>query len=121
MRKKWFFMTILFALIGWGVMAEEINLEGIQHGDYSKYLAEKGVGTVATIVIPNKETATEIAGAIAKNIIEDIDNRAVLITFDDGTNTWIVSFDDDLEKLGGEFSIALQASDGCVIKMWFDE
>ncbi len=121
MRKKWFFMTILFALIGWGVMAEEINLEGIQHGNYSKYLAEKGVGTVETIVIPNKETATEIAGAIAKNIIEDIDNRSVLITFDDGTNTWIVSFDDDLEKLGGEFSIALQASDGCVIKMWFDE
>ena len=86
MRKKWFFMTILFALIGWGVMAEEINLEGIQHGDYSKYLAEKGVGTVETIVIPNKETATEIAGAIAKNIIEDIDNRSVLITFDHGSS-----------------------------------
>lgn len=82
-------------------------MDGIQHGDYSEYLAEKGVGTVETIVIPNRETATEIAGAIAKNIIEDIDNRSVLITFDDGTNTWIVSFDDDLEKLGGEFSIAL--------------
>ena len=41
-------------------MAEEINLEGIQHGDYSKYLAEKGVGTSVLMMIWKNSAASSL-------------------------------------------------------------
>lgn len=84
------------------------------------------VGTYADAVIPDKETALEMAKAIFSGMKKGKEEQEYVpqsVFYDDQDEVWIVSFweNSDAFVLGGGCSIAMQKSDGKVLRIWFGE
>ena len=79
------------------------------------------------VAIPDVETALDIATAIFGNIQKEHeglwDHYAQYVLYDEENEIWIVGFKKPgrLEWFGGNTSIALQKSDGRVLKVWAGE
>jgi len=83
-------------------------------------------GNYSEAVIPDKETAVSVAYAVFKGIDKDEKYKNYCpqtIFFDEADDIWIVSFWDGTKgnTLGDCCSIAIQKSDGKVIRIWFEE
>ncbi len=85
------------------------------------------VGTYkAQDVISDKETALEIAKVIFDRMKKSEDVKEYvpqLVFYDNQDEIWIVSFwkDSEQDVLGGDCNIAMQKSDGKVLRIWFGE
>ena len=94
-------------------------------GSYFDKNWEESIGTYKGAVIPDKDTAMNVAISIFDGMSksEEVAEYVVQsIFYDEQDEIWIVSFWKDSENLiGGDCSIALQKKDGKVIRIWFGE
>ena len=100
-------------------------------GDYSSlfHLDEIVPGTYLEPVVPDKETACKIAQAIFDGIPKYGEEQKFTLQnvfYDAEDEIWIVSFWEDWDDsgeitMGYDCSIAIQKSDGKVVKIWFGE
>ena len=90
---------------------------------------EETVGTYEGNVVPTKEIAISIAQAIFDGL-ENVGNIADYVIqevfYDEEDHVWVVSFwpemeDPDEAWVGGDCSIAIQQTDGKVLRIWFGE
>lgn len=84
------------------------------------------IGTYKEAVVPNKETALEIAKAIFNGMEKTEDEKQFVpqsVFYDEQDEIWIVSFWKDSSEyiVGGGCSIAIQKADGKVLRIWFGE
>ena len=121
MKKIIVVMWVFIFLIGGSSMAEYAAKHNVEIGDYSKMLNMDAVGLVNSDAIPNADIAVGVARSIALGIDENIELSDSFVYFDNVTETWIVCLDDEPDAIGGELYIALRKTDGCVVKMWFEE
>ena len=106
----------------------EVSYEsGVYH---DKDWTETEPGTYQGPAIPDKETALHIATAIFGGMEKSEEAKvftAQKVFFDTEDEIWIVSFwkepelPNDMLCVGNDCSIALQKSDGEVLKIWFGE
>lgn len=85
---------------------------------------EDELGTYEGSVIPDQETAEDVALSIYKNIQKQYKLDLILksVFYDDVDEIWIVSFGNkDINYDGLSCSIAMQKIDGKVLRIWFDE
>lgn len=105
---------------------KENNMIEYESGNYYNKNWDESVGTYQKAIVPNKETAIEIAKVIfngmdkSKEAQEYIPNSAF---YDVQDKVWIVSFGKDANKttLGGDCCIAIREEDGKVLRIWFGE
>ena len=94
-------------------------------GSYFDKNWEESIGTYKGAVIPDKDTAMNVAISIFDGMSksEEVAEYVVQsIFYDEQDEIWIVSFWKDSENIiGGDCSIALQKKDGKVIRIWFGE
>lgn len=91
--------------------------------DYSKWEIEWGVYNYD--VIPDAETAVKVAMQIYSSMEDGYSNKSYVpqhVFFDESKQVWIVSFwnKNDI-SLGGDYSIAIQKSDGKVLRIWLND
>lgn len=77
-------------------------------------------------VVPDKETAVRIAKAVFEGMekpTDFINHKPQSVVYNEEDEVWIVGFWEttDMPKLGGDCSIAIQKSDGKVVRIWFGE
>ncbi len=106
----------------------EVSYEsGVYH---DKDWTETEPGTYKGAAIPDKETALHIATAIFDGMEKSEEAKAFTaqkVFFDTEDEIWIVSFweepalPDDMLRVGNDCSIALQKSDGKVLRICFGE
>ena len=97
-----------------------------QAGNYYDKNWHDTVGTYTGAAIPDKETAVEVAKAIFSGMDTSENMRRYVpkyIFYDEKDEIWIISFGEDSDEitLGGDCSIALQKTDGKVLRIWFGE
>lgn len=94
-------------------------------GSYFDKNWDESIGTYKGAVIPDKDTAINVAISIFDGMSksEEVAEYVVQsIFYDEQDEIWIVSFWKDSENtIGGDCSIALQKKDGKVIRIWFGE
>ena len=94
-------------------------------GSYFDKNWDESIGTYKGAVIPDKDTAMNMAISIFDGMSksEEVAEYVVQsIFYDEQDEIWIVSFWKDSENIiGGDCSIALQKKDGKVIRIWFGE
>ena len=105
---------------------EKIDMVKFESGNYFNKDWSENVGTYKKEAVPNKEVALEIAQAIFNGIDKSEKVREYVpqsIFYDEQDEIWIVSFwkESDEITLGGDCSIAIQKSDGKVLRIWFGE
>ena len=105
---------------------EEHNMIALEFENYPNKNWEDSVGTYTQDVIPNKESAVEVASAIYRHLSiasEEQSYTPQAVFYDKTDRIWIVSFSDASKKdtVGGDCSIALQQKDGKVLRIWFGE
>ena len=81
--------------------------------------------------IRDRQTAVAVAQAIFDNSIKNkyVDYKnctGIMVSYDSENGVWVVSFSKTSDNpneyiLGGGYSIAIQKSDGKVLKMWASE
>ena len=89
------------------------------------------VGVHKGDVVPDEQTAVAVAQAIFDNSIKNkyVDYKnctRIMVSYDSENGVWVVSFSKTSDNpneyiLGGGYSIAIQKSDGKVLKMWASE
>lgn len=130
MKKKIFLLFIMIlsflSLSACQNIQEQNNMIEYQSGNYHDKNWNDMVGTYSEPVIPDKETAVEVAKAIfnGMNTSEDMNgNVPKSVFYDEQDEIWIISFGEDSDEntLGGDFSIAIQKTDGKVLRIWFGE
>ena len=94
-------------------------------GSYFDKNWEESIGTYKGAVIPDKDTAMNVAISIFDGMSksEEVAEYVVQsIFYDEQDEIWIVSFwKDSANIIDGDCSIALQKKDGKVIRIWFGE
>ena len=105
---------------------EEMNGVDLEKGVLADKNWDETVGTYQGAVVPNEEVALEIAKTIF-NAMEKSDAAQEYVPqsvfYDEQDEVWIVSFWKETEEItvGGDCSIAIQKSDGKVLRIWFGE
>ena len=130
MKKKLVLILILaFAVI----LFSSCNSKGMKNdmvnyevGAYHDKNWDETIGSYQGEVIPDKETALEMAKAIFNGMEKSKESQHFIpqsIFFDEKDEIWIVSFGKDSNEiiLGGDCSIAMQKKDGKVLRIWFGE
>lgn len=109
-----------------GHLITGIDLDGVRIDNYSEHLDPSLPGTVERIAIPNAETAVKVADAITAGMIDF--EPEISVCFDEENGIWIVNYAETeiidgvpIIVCGGDLSIALQASDSRVVRIWFGE
>lgn len=97
-----------------------------ESGNYSDKNWDETVGTYEKAVVSDKETALEIAKAIFNGMDKSKDAQEYVpqsVFYDEQDEIWIVSFWKESNEItfGGDCSIAIQKSDGKVLRIWFGE
>ena len=92
---------------------------------------DETVGTYEGPVIPNEETAIEVAKSIFNGMEKGKDAQKYVpqaVFYDEQDSVWIVSLWAEASKnetngywVGGDCSIALQKEDGKVLRIWYGE
>ena len=130
MKKKLIFLFItllsitLFSACGNG--KKENNMVKYESGIYYDKNWDETVGTYTESVIPDKDTALEVATVIFNGMDKSRGAKEYVpnsVFYDDQDEIWIVSFGKDSDEiiLGGDCSIAIQKKDGKVLRIWFGE
>ena len=114
-----------------GASSEQEKVDSItfEKGEYSRKDWNDPTFTYTGVAVPDKETALEIAKAIfngMKKSVEEQDLEPQHVFYDEPDGIWIVHFwkthkDPDKFVLGLCWSIAIQETDGKVLRIWFDE
>lgn len=83
-------------------------------------------GTYKKAVVPNEKAALEIAKIIFNEMDKSKDAQEYIpksVFYDEQDELWIVHYGHEANKTiaGGGCSIAIQKSDGKVLKIWFGE
>lgn len=99
-----------------------------ESGEYFNKNWDEQVGTYQEDVIPNMETAINVATQIFEGMKKSSDSQEYVpqyVFYDEKDAIWIVSFwkefDSDTVIVGGDCSIAIQRKDGKVMRIWFGE
>lgn len=130
MKKLLLGLTIIFSIVSFvacrNVKKEDVDMINYESGNFHVKNWDETVGTYTGAVIPDKETALEIAKAIFDGMDKGKDVEEYVpksVFFDCQDEIWIISFwkDSDEITLGGDCSIALQKADGKVLRIWFGE
>jgi len=108
------------------IPSKENDTITFETGIYDNKNWEDPVGTYKGAVIPNKDAAVEVASAIFKGINKSEtppEEVPQYVFYDETDGIWIVSFWKDRSSLeiGNDCSIAIQASDGKVLRIWIGE
>lgn len=87
---------------------------------------DETVGTYEGAVVPNKETAIEVAKSIFNGMEKNNDAQQYVpqtVFYDEQDGIWIVSFWKESNEIivGGDCSIAIQKEDGKVLRIWYGE
>ena len=95
-------------------------------GNYYNKNWNETVGTYTGDAIPDKTTAIEIAEAIFSGMNKSEKSQKYvpkMVFYDEEDEVWIVSFGQDSDRMivGENCSIALQKSDGKILRIWFGE
>lgn len=106
--------------------SEDTNMITYETGVYSDKNWSQSVGTYNGDAIPNKETALAVAQTIFNSMNKSQNAERFVpqhIFYDTEDEIWIVSFwqDTDETVIGNDCNIALQKSDGKVLRIWFGE
>lgn len=94
-------------------------------GDYFD-IRNEDEAIYAEAAVPDKETALGIAKAVFNGMEKSEEAREYVpqaVYYDDDDGVWTVSFgkESDEQLCGGDCNIAIQKSDGKVMKIWFGE
>ena len=105
---------------------EESDMVKFESGNYLNKDWSESAGTYGKAVVANKETALEIAKAIFNGMDKSKETQEYVpqsVFYDEQDEIWIVSFWKESNEitLGGDCSIAIQKSDGKVLRIWFGE
>ena len=130
MKKKLIFLFItllsitLFSACGNG--KKENNMVKYESGIYYDKNWDETVGTYTESVIPDKDTALEVATVIFNGMDKSRGAKEYVpksVFYDDQDEIWIVSFGKNSNQitLGGDCNIAMQKKDGKVLRIWFGE
>lgn len=105
---------------------EEKYMIEFEKGTFLDKNWDEKVGTYQGDAVPNEDTALEIAKAIfvsmeKSNVAQEYIPQSVF--YDEQDEVWIVSFWKETNEItvGGDCNIALQKSDGKVLRIWFGE
>lgn len=95
-------------------------------GNYFNKDWNETCGTYKEAVVADKETAIKIAEAIFNGMEKNKETQGYVaksVFYDEYDEIWIVTFGKNSEEivLGGDCSIAMQKSDGKVLRIWFGE
>lgn len=146
--KKTFFSTVaiflLLAAVGCGEQTLMVNgggsgtmiyqtpdgtVEvGYDEGIYSgkTWKKDDASGTYNGNVIPDKETAVDVASQIHNSLFSSSDRVVSNVFYDTEDQIWIVNFSeppksDGTITVGGDYTIAIKRSTGEVVRMWGGE
>lgn len=105
---------------------EETDMVKFESGNYLNKDWSDTARTYGKAVVSNKETALEIAKAIFNGMDKSKEAQEYVpqsVFYDEQDEIWIVSFWKESNEitLGGDCSIAIQKSDGKVLRIWFGE
>lgn len=97
-----------------------------ESGNYYDKNWDEPVGTYTGAVIPDQETALEIAKAVYNGMEKNKKEQEYVqqfVFYDEQDEVWIVSFGENSDEIiaGGGCSIAMRKSDGKVLRIWFGE
>ena len=118
---------IVLAACTFHIRDNEIRYES---GEYFNKNWDDGIGTYKKAVIPDEKTALNVARSIFDGMekSEDVEKyEAQAVFFDEKDQIWIVSFYQEQQEskvpltIGGGCDIAIQKSDGKVLRIWFGE
>lgn len=121
MKRLTIVAILVIALIGGVALGELNNTYSFKCGDFSSELASTDVGLVNITAIPNADVAVAIATSIAESSHLIGQDSEISVLFDESSETWIVSFDENPMEIGGELYIALNMNNAQVVKVWFEE
>lgn len=113
-------------ILQYEIQKKENDMVEFEVGNYHDKDWSKTIGTYRKAVVPNKETALEIAKAIFDGMDKSKEAREYIpqsVFYDEQDEIWIVSFWKESNEitLGGDCSIAIQKADGKVLRIWFGE
>lgn len=98
-----------------------------QSGDYPCEKWDAELGTYHGDAVPNVEVALNVARQVYNGIGRNLDYIPIMIFFDTNDEIWIVTFNEAYDetaetiKVGGDCSIAIQKSDGKILRIWYGE
>ena len=119
-------LTFFVVLTACGETEVEKDMVQYKSGIYHDKNWNETVGTYQEKIVANKNVAIEIATAVFEGInkSEEVQKYVLQSVFyDEPDEVWIVSFGKDSNEitLGGDCNIAIQKSDGKVLRVWFGE
>lgn len=96
------------------------NYIDISENDYDLNAKE---GSIEKDFVPDAQTAQAIGDTIIQSIVEDEFSKLtdVSVSYDSKNHIWIVTRSLESEKLGGDYSCAIQKTDGKILKVWAGE
>lgn len=128
-KKTVLLITIILSIVLFSACEnnnKENNMVKYKSGNYYDKNWSEDAGTYTGVVVPDKETALEIAKAIFNGMDKSKDAQEYVpksVFYDNQDEIWIISFAKDSNEiiLGGDCSIAIQKKDGKVLRIWFGE
>ncbi|MBQ7907030.1 MAG: hypothetical protein IJ309_05075 [Clostridia bacterium] len=122
-------LLIMFSIMSCEKGEEPKEIE-YEEGIYHDKNLDDNLGSYNGTVIADKNVAVDVATSIFNSLFKDkVDEGYApqLVFYDKEEDLYVVSFwngscyDDGTVSLGEECSIAIRASDGKVLKIWFAE
>ena len=103
------------------------DVSGVELIDYDSYYSDGSGIVLQTDAIPNEEIAVKVARDIYNGIRSEAEEEYVPqnVAYDEEKAVWVVEFYPEQDYSSGfatltdSFFIALQKSDGKVLKMWY--
>ena len=121
---KKFLIFVIFATLIFSACVKNDAVE-FETGNYYNKNWNETSGTYNKAVVPDENSAVEIATAIFNNMENSEYRREDVpqaVFYDEQDEVWIVSFwEESVHTLGGDCSIAIQKEDGRVLRIWFGE
>ena len=121
---KKFLIFVIFATLIFSACVKNDAVE-FETGNYYNKNWNETSGTYNKAVVPDENSAVEIATALFNNMENSEYRREYVpqaVFYDEQDEVWIVSFwKESVHTLGGGCSIAIQKEDGRVLRIWFGE
>ena len=130
MRKVIVMLFMLLVCVGLflscSTKKKEDSMIEFDSGEFFNKEWAEDVGTYKGDIIPNMDVAVEVAKDIFDGIPKNpstVGYVPLSVFYDEPDGIWIVTFGEkSMENIvGGDCSIALQKSDGKVLRIWFGE
>lgn len=124
--KKILLFVLIIGFCAFAACNEEKPVVEYRTGIYYDKNWDEQVGTYHGDVIPDEQAAVAVATQIFNAMEKGSDTdgfTAQSVFYDEQDSVWIVSFweESDQVTLGKDCSIAMQKSDGKVLRIWFGE